>query len=213
MFQIKHLKYKDILDINELELDSARIYCLFGESGSGKSTLLKMFNGMLTPDDGEVLFKKEKITALDPVELRKEVVMLGQDPVVFEGTVRDNFLAGLRFSGKEEAADQELKTLLKELHLNKDLNDDAGNLSGGEQQRLAFGRVLLMNATVYLMDEPTSALDEDTEKAVMDYFTEMIKRKGKTVIMVTHSKEIAERYSDRIIYMDEILSKAGGYHE
>ncbi|SHN08255.1 ABC transporter ATP-binding protein [Gracilibacillus kekensis] len=213
MFEIQNLKYKDILDINILELESGKVFCLFGESGSGKSTLLKIFNGMLTPDEGVVRYKKEKITQLDPVELRKEVVMLGQDPVVFEGTVRDNLLAGLRFSGENEVTDQEMSSLLKELHLEKELDEDATKLSGGEQQRLAFGRVLLMNANVYLMDEPTSALDEGTETVVMDYFTKNIKKQNKTVIMVTHSKEISEKYSDRIIYMDEILTKVGVHHE
>ncbi|GAE92641.1 YbbL ABC transporter ATP-binding protein [Gracilibacillus boraciitolerans JCM 21714] len=213
MFLIRNLKYKDILDIKKLTIESGNIICLFGASGSGKSTLLKMFNVMLTPDEGEINYKDTAITALDPVQLRKEVVMLGQDPIVFEGTVRDNLLIGLRFSGKNEVEDQQLISLMKKLHLNKELEEDASNLSGGEQQRLAFGRVVLMDATVYLMDEPTSALDQDTETAVMDYFTEFIKKNEKTAIMVTHSKEIADRYSDRMIYMDEILTKAGESYE
>ncbi|MGN8645664.1 ABC transporter ATP-binding protein [Gracilibacillus sp. HCP3S3_G5_1] len=209
MFSIHQLVYKDIINVPELVIDSGKIYCLFGESGSGKTTLLKMFNNMLTPDQGEIKYKEDLITKLDPVQLRKEVVMLGQDPVVFDGTVRDNLLAGLRFAGKEEVENQVLTNLLKELHLAKNLDEKVDKLSGGEQQRLALGRVLLMNAEVYLMDEPTSALDHDTETVVMDLFTYRVRETGKTVIMVTHSKEVAEKYSDEMIYMKDILKREG----
>ncbi len=213
MFTINDVKFKNILHINNLSLEAGSIYCLFGKSGSGKSTLLKMFNGMLTPDKGQLRYKEEQITTLDPIQLRREVVMLGQDPVVFEGTVRDNLLMGLRFSDQEEVADSKLFSLLNELQLNKELDEDANNLSGGEKQRIAFGRVILMNAEVYLMDEPTSALDEKTELTVMDYFIQLIRKNKKTAIMVTHSKEIAEKYSNHLIYMDDILTKDGDHHE
>ncbi|WP_018931421.1 ABC transporter ATP-binding protein [Gracilibacillus lacisalsi] len=209
MFSIKQLVFKDILTVNKLEIESGKIYCLFGESGSGKSTLLKMFNSMLTPDQGTITYKDQSIANLDPVQLRREVVMLGQDPVVFDGTVRDNLLIGLQFADEANVEDQVLIDLLKDLHLTKDLDEEADKLSGGEQQRLAFGRVLLMNAEVYLMDEPTSALDEETETAIMDLFTKKIRDEGKTAIMVTHSKEVAEKYSDEIIYMNDIVTKEG----
>ncbi|SFM05789.1 putative ABC transport system ATP-binding protein [Gracilibacillus orientalis] len=209
MFSINQLVFKDIINVRKLEIESGKIYCLFGESGSGKSTLLKMFNSMLTPDQGKITYKDESIADLDPIQLRREVVMLGQDPIVFEGTVRDNLLIGLQFAAKEVVANQVLTELLKELHLAKDLDEEADKLSGGEQQRLAFGRVLLMDAEVYLMDEPTSALDENTETVIMDLFTKKVRNAGKTAIMVTHSKGIAEKYSDEIIYMTDILMKEG----
>ncbi|WP_163582362.1 ABC transporter ATP-binding protein [Gracilibacillus saliphilus] len=209
MFSIKQLVFKDILTVNKLEIESGKIYCLFGESGSGKSTLLKMFNSMLTPDQGTITYKGQSIANLDPVQLRREVVMLGQDPIVFEGTVRDNLLIGRQFADEADVEDQVLIDLLKDLRLTKDLDEEADKLSGGEQQRLAFGRVLLTNAEVYLMDEPTSALDEETETAIMDLFTKKIRDEGKTAIMVTHSKEVAEKYSDEIIYMNDIVTKEG----
>lgn len=155
------------------------IICLFGESGSGKTTLLKMLNGMLTPQSGKILYKDQLITELDPIDLRKEVVMLGQDPIVFEGTVRDNLLIGLEFAEKEPVEDGVLVDLMEQLYLTKKLDEDASELSGGEKQRIAFGRVILMNAEVYLLDEPTSALDEETETAVMEYFTTKVKASKK----------------------------------
>lgn len=209
MFTIKNVSYKDILKIKELQLAKGSIISLFGESGSGKTTLLKMLNGMITPQSGEITYKGQQISELNPIELRKEVVMLGQDPVVFEGTIRENLLIGLEYADKELVEDDILKDLMDQLYLSKSLDEDAAELSGGEKQRLAFGRIMLMDAEVYLLDEPTSALDKETETAVMEFFTNKIKELKKTSVMVTHAKEIAEQYSDEIIYMKDILAKAG----
>lgn len=217
MFLLKDIHYKDILHIPYLEIKSGEITCLFGESGSGKSTLLRMLNNMITPDKGEIRYQNQSISEYIPMELRQEVVMLGQEPIVFDGTVRDNLLKGLEFSGKPEVDDSSLLSLMNELKLHKKLDEDASKLSGGEKQRVAFGRVLLMGAKVYLLDEPTSALDEETENSIMDFVTTEIKKKKKTAIMVTHSKYVAKEYSDTIIYMNEIATtpnnKVGTGHE
>ncbi|GAA0294720.1 putative ABC transport system ATP-binding protein [Gracilibacillus halotolerans] len=217
MFLLKDIHYKDILHIPYLEIKSGEITCLFGESGSGKSTLLRMLNNMITPDKGEIRYQNQSISEYIPMELRQEVVMLGQEPIVFDGTVRDNLLKGLEFSGKPEVDDSSLLALMNELKLHKKLDEDASKLSGGEKQRVAFGRVLLMGAKVYLLDEPTSALDEETENSIMDFVTTEIKKKKKTAIMVTHSKYVAKEYSDTIIYMNEIATtpnnKVGTGHE
>lgn len=95
MFSLKDVQFKNILQIPNLELHEGEIICLFGESGSGKSTILKMLNNMLSPDKGEVLYLNKPVSEYNPMELRQEVVMLGQDPVVFDGTVRENLLIGL----------------------------------------------------------------------------------------------------------------------
>lgn len=208
MFRLKNILYKDILHIPHLEIKSGEISCLFGESGSGKSTLLKMLNRMLTPEEGEIFYDDKPISDYNPIELRQQVVMLGQDPVVFEGTIRDNLLIGLEFSGKPSVDDKTLLNLMKDLKLHKDLEEDASNLSGGEKQRVAFGRVLLMGARVYLLDEPTSALDEETENSIMEFVTTEIKKKNKTAVMVTHSKHVAQAYADQIIYMKDITVSA-----
>ena len=206
MFELNQLKFKHILRMSQLTIKAGKIYCLFGESGSGKSTLLKMFNGMLTPDNGDILYQGKSIQELDPITLRQEVVMLAQDPVVFEGTIRDNLVIGLTFSNQDIPENTILEGLLQDFQLSKDLAADAADLSGGEKQRLAFARVLLMDANVYLLDEPTSALDEATETSVMDLFVQRMKQKNKTAIMVTHSHKVAENYSDQILYMKNILS-------
>lgn len=204
---LNNVVFRDILHIDKLEIPDRKVICLFGESGSGKSTLLKMLNGLLTHDHGEILFQNQSILEYNPIELRRKVVMLGQDPIMFEGTVRDNLLIGLDFSERERVEDAKLLNLLKELELSKSLDDEADKLSGGEKQRVAFARILLMDAVIYLLDEPISALDEGTEHKVMDFMIHRVQQNQLTAIFVTHSKEVAEQYADQIIYMEDINKK------
>src|SRR5690625_5363683 len=86
--------------------------------------------------------------------------MLSQTRLAFEGTIEENLQMGLKFSEKQLATDEEMKTILKDMELNKDLQEPINKLSGGEQQRIALARVALMKPNVYILDEPTSALDD-----------------------------------------------------
>ncbi|MDD4461393.1 MAG: ATP-binding cassette domain-containing protein, partial [Eubacteriales bacterium] len=85
------------------------------------------------------------------------------------------------------------------LSLGKKLDDPVDRLSGGEMQRLAHGRALLLDAPVYLLDEPSSALDESTEDLIFQILSRFAREKQKSLIMVTHSSQVAQTYSDRII--------------
>ncbi|WP_338786456.1 ATP-binding cassette domain-containing protein [Metabacillus sp. FJAT-53654] len=209
MFIIEDLIYKDILFIDRMEIPSNKITCLVGESGAGKSTLLKMLNIMLSPDEGEIYFKDKNLKVVDPILHRRKVVMLAQQPTIFDGTIRDNLNIGLNFSEKKLKEDDELNKALEIVHLNKALNEDANTLSGGEKQRLALARVYLMEPEVYLLDEPTAALDEDTESVVMDSFITQVKLKGQSVIMITHSQKIATKYGEKIITLEKRAGERG----
>lgn len=203
LFSIKDLVYKDILDINRLELPGNKIICIVGESGSGKTTLLKMLNKLISPHKGEILYNNISLKDMDSISLRREVVMLSQIPAIFEGTIKDNLLIGLKFSEKPMVSDKVLEEALSFIKLNKNLLDDSENLSGGEKQRLALARVLIMNPKVFLLDEPSSALDEDTEKFVIEKLVNHTRKNNKTLIMVTHSKNISENYYDYLIEIKE----------
>ncbi len=99
---------------------------------------------------------------------------------------------------------------LNTIQLNKELTADAMQLSGGEKQRIALARILLMRADVYLLDEPTSALDEATGKIVMKHFLEKAKQQDASVIMITHSKEVAHTFGEEIITLNKWTNKNGG---
>ncbi|WP_085520524.1 ABC transporter ATP-binding protein [Tuberibacillus sp. Marseille-P3662] len=205
MFQLTNVKFKDIIAIPSLAINEGQITSIVGESGGGKTTLLKLLNHLITADEGKMTYNGERIDELDPIQLRREVIMLQQMPVMFDGDIKHNLTIGLTFSDAEDhVTEEEMKEMLDMFHLQKNLHDNAADLSGGEQQRVALARVLLMNAEVYLLDEPTSALDDHTEESIMQRFIDFIKKKNKTVIMVTHSKSMAETYSDNVIRIDDI---------
>jgi putative ABC transport system ATP-binding protein len=203
MFILKNVKYKNILDINNLEIKENLTTCIVGESGSGKTTLLRLLNKMISCDSGEIYYNNKPLSEIDSVILRRSVIMLPQSPAIFKGTVRDNMLMGLNFSEKPAVSDEILKAALQTVKLNKDINDNADKLSGGEKQRLALGRILIMNPDVLLLDEPSSALDEDTEKIIIEALVDFSRKNKKTLVMVTHSKSVAERFSDEIITIEK----------
>ncbi len=95
LFSIKNLKYKDILNIEKLNLPEKKIICIVGESGGGKTTLLKMLNKLVSPDSGNIYYKNKDLSEIDAVTLRREVVMLSQSPSIFKGTVKENLLIGI----------------------------------------------------------------------------------------------------------------------
>ncbi len=199
MFLLKNIKYRDILDIKQLHIPSDKITCIVGESGSGKTTLLRLLNKMISCTEGEIYYNHNPISQIDSIDLRRDVVMLPQAPAIFPGTIEDNLLVGLRFSEKPLVNQDKLAEILKMVHLNKSPKENASQLSGGEKQRLALGRVILMAPAVFLLDEPSSALDESTEKIIIEQLVDYVKQNHKTLIMVTHSKKIAQTYADYIV--------------
>ncbi|MGN5653602.1 ABC transporter ATP-binding protein [Bacillus sp. Brlt_9] len=206
MFILKDVTYKDILSIPYLQIQKEKITCIIGESGSGKSTLLRMLNDLQSPTSGTIEYNGKLISDYPPIQLRRDVVMLGQTPPIFDGTIKDNLLMGLRLSEKPFPNDDALRSALTTVSLEKNFEDNADSLSGGEKQRLAFARIVLMDPPVYLLDEPTSALDSDTECRVMKQFTTLAREKNKTVIFITHSQQLPEEIADDIIE----ISKANG---
>lgn len=199
MFEFVGVKFRDILDLPSLHIQTEKITTLVGVSGSGKTTILRLLNKMLSPTEGRILMGESDLAQVDSVAHRRQVTMLGQAPVLFEGTVRDNLNMGLRFQDKKLADDRQLAAMLEQVKLAKSLDSSPHNLSGGEKQRLALARVLLVDSPVILLDEPSSALDEQTGESVIQMVAEHVKQRHKTLVMVTHSPTIAQRYSDCII--------------
>jgi len=210
-FQLEKVKYKNILKIDKLQIPESKITCIIGESGSGQTTLLRLLNNLISPDEGSIFYKGRNIEDIDPIQLRREVVMLPQNPTVFSGSVKDNLLIGLEFAGKDEAGDEVLSEVLSMAQLDKPLSAIASELSGGEKQRLALARIMLLEPEVILLDEPTSALDEGTEERVIESVVEFAKRKAGTLIMVVHSKSIAQRFADVAVTIQggEVVAEEG----
>ena len=210
MFNITDLKYKEILDIPRLAIDRP-VTCIVGASGSGKTTLLRLLNRLSAPDEGKIEYNGEDIAAMDPVKLRRRVVMLGQMPVIYPGDIRDNLQIGLELSQRLPAPEGALRESLRSVGLDKGLDEGCGSLSGGEKQRLCLARVLLMDAETYLLDEPSSALDRETERFLMDHLAEFVRERDRQLIMVTHSEAVAGRYPGSTIRIE--AGRTGGYRD
>lgn len=199
LFRLEAVRYKTILDIPQLQLGMVPVTAVLGPSGSGKTTLLKLLNRLLSPDSGSVTYQEQDLSAYEPVELRRRVVMLGQTAVMFPGTVRDNILAGLRFHGRPAPDDNALKGRLAAMGLGLELDRLPESLSGGELARLALARALLLEPEVLLLDEPTSSLDEATANRVVKHAVEGATQQATKVVMVTHSEVIATEYAQTIV--------------
>lgn len=207
MFHLKNVKFKDILDINNIKLEEHLTTAILGSSGGGKTTFLKLLNNMISADRGKITYKNKNIESYDPVELRREVVMLPQNPEIFKGTIKDNFKITEKIADNGISQNVDYEDLLKKVSLTQNLNDGAENLSGGEKQRLALARVMLLKPEVLLLDEPSSSLDKSTEEQIIKMVVKYADENNRTLIMVTHSPEIAEKFADKIINIEngEIL--------
>ena len=202
MFKLKDIKFKNILDIENLEINENVVTVVKGESGSGKSTMLKLLNNIISPDSGIVMYNGVDVNDINPITLRREVIMQSQFPTIFPGNVRENLNVIFTLRGEEGLADEELLKAMEIVNLKKDLNDDAQNLSGGEKTRLSIARLFLVEPDVFLLDEPGASLDSKTEEILMNNVIAEIKKRNKTLIFISHSAN-PEIISDEIITLKD----------
>ena len=201
MFVIRDLRYKEILDIPSLTLDRD-ITCIIGASGAGKSTLLKMLNRLLEPDSGTIFYNDVALSSIDPVQLRRQVSMLGQTPVLYGGTLMDELQLPARLCGYSPVSETDLKKALETVQLDKPLDAWCDRFSGGEKQRVCQAPRLLTHADTYLLDEPTAALDKETELDILDGLLQAAHKGGKAIVIVTHSPQISDRLSPYIVRIE-----------
>lgn len=202
-FSLHNVRFLDVLDIAALDIATGRVTAIVGKSGSGKSTLLRLLNKLISPTAGTITWHGQDLATIDPIQHRRRVVMLAQQPVIFDGTVRDNLLIGRRFAEMAPVDDDLLRRTLETVQLDQPLDTSTATFSGGEKQRLAFGRVLIMQPDTLLLDEPSSALDEGTEYAVISGTLAWAREHDITCIMVTHASEIAREFADQIIELED----------
>jgi len=192
LFSLHNIHYKNILSIPTLEIREKKLFAIYGKTGLGKTTLLKLLVNLISPDAGTITYNNHDIASIPPQKYREEVMMLPQHAVIFETTIRDDMLIGVRLHKLSRPKDTELKKLLELLHLDKKLDSSTKNLSGGEKQRLALARALLLNPKVLLLDEPTAHIDEATEKHIIKALIEWAQSRGTTLIFATHSERLRE---------------------
>jgi len=193
------------LDGIDLDVAAGEAVAIMGPSGSGKSTLLNLIAGLDTADEGEIVLAGETLTGRSEDWLarmrRHEIGMVFQFFNLLEGmTVLENVaLPAIIGGSRRRAAETHARDLLDLLGLGGKANDVPAVLSGGQRQRLAIARALANEPTLLLADEPTGALDSEGGHEVLELFRRL-HADGQTIMMVTHSDEVAAG-SSRIVRM------------
>ncbi|GAA0762420.1 MULTISPECIES: ABC transporter ATP-binding protein [Clostridium] len=188
---------KAIENLN-FSIEKGEFVSIIGPSGCGKSTLLNIISGLLKPSEGDVLYTDKDIKN----RLDKMGYMFQKDYLFEWLSVRSNVLLGLKIKGLDSKENiDRADRLLENYQLSKFKDHKPTELSGGMRQRVALIRTLALNPDVLLLDEPFSALDYQTRLKVCDDVKSIIKREGKTAIMVTHDLGEAIAISNRIIIL------------
>ncbi len=197
-----------------MQIEDGEFAFLVGTSGSGKSTIIKLITGELKPTSGYVHvngYSLEKIRKREIPYLRRTVGVVFQDFRLIENkTVYDNVAFAMRVIGaREKEIKSRVPYVLNLVGLETKSRRHPGELSGGEQQRLAIARALVNNPSTIIADEPTGNLDPERSLEIMSLLQE-INRLGTTMLVVTHEKDLVERFKNRVIVINDGLIVSDG---
>ena len=193
------------LDNVDLEINEGEFVAIIGKSGSGKSTLLHMIGGLDIPTSGKVYIDNKNIFTLKEEELavfrRRKIGFIFQSYNLIPSlNVWENVVLPIGLDGRE-VDESFIKELLKSLGLENKHDVLPNTLSGGQQQRVAIARALATRPAIILADEPTGNLDETTTEEIIELLKQTAHELGKCVIVVTHSREVAQA-ADHILKLD-----------
>lgn len=192
------------LDIEGLTIVEGRLYTLTGANGAGKSTLLGILAFLAPPTSGEIFYAGKRVV-WDPgsmEEYRRKVTLLHQSPFLFGGTVYDNVAFGLKARGVQgEAQQRRVDKALDDVGLQGFRDRKARELSGGEAQRVAMARALVLEPEVLLLDEPLANIDRETA-GLLETVIASLPARGTTVVLITHDPEQSERLNGESIVLE-----------
>lgn len=198
-----------------LAIKRGKIIALVGPSGAGKTTMFELLQRFYDPQDGEILFKNAPLNQLEPTNLREQMGMVPQHPVLFSSNVWHN----IRY-GRPDATDEEVISAAKRAHAHdfieelpqgydSFLGEQGVRLSGGQKQRVALARAILKDPEVLLLDEATSALDAESEHHVQAALNELMK--DRTTLIIAH-RLATVIHADVIVLMDKGMIVDSGSH-
>lgn len=199
-----------------VSIDAGQTVALVGPSGAGKSTFASLIPRFYDVDKGEVAIDGVNIATLRKNDLRNQIALVSQHPLLFRGTIEDNIRIGDPSATREEIIESAKKAHAHEfiMKLPEQYDTHVGErgegISGGQKQRVAIARAFLKDAPILILDEATSALDTESEAQIQNQLTELAK--GRTTLIIAHRFSTI-KIADRILVFDKGRIVADGPHE
>ena len=184
---------KKVLKGASFQFEKGKIYGLLGRNGAGKSTLLKLICGFYDMPFGNIQINNCNVREMSEEQIFDWVKIQFQEPIILEGSIRENIELGQNFSEEEimEALKiASLDTFVKEMGLDYQISESGKNLSGGQKQRLALARIVLRKPQILILDEATSGLDEENEKTVITNLKKYVEEQGCILIVTSHRESL-----------------------
>jgi len=193
---------RTVLEVEDLAIHPGEILVLVGPSGAGKSTLLRLLNFLDPPTQGKILFHQAEFSAAKalPLELRRKVTTVFQHPLLLNRGVQANVSFGLELRGIRREH-RRVQAALEEVGLGHLTHQKARTLSGGEAQRVALARSIVVQPEVLLLDEPTANLDPYNVGLIEGIISRLNQREKTTLVLVTHNVFQAKRLAHRVVFM------------
>lgn len=208
--------HRDVLQSLSCHLQSGKLTAILGVNGAGKSTLLKIIARLQAPNAGSVMLDGESLSGLSPRTLAQQMGYVSQSYVVPRLTVFEYLLIG-RIPYRRQRYVTEDEAIVTEVLDHMELSDFANRwlteLSGGELQQIVIARALVQQPKVLLLDEPTNNLDLKNQVTVMKTIKERAARDGLTVVFSIHDINLAARFADRFLLLNEGQVLAAGGKE
>ena len=192
----------------DIDVHKGDFVAIMGPSGSGKSTTMNLVGSLDTPTHGNIYLDGENISFFDESDLaqlrgQKIGFIFQQFNLITTLTVKENIMLPMTLQNyPEDEKEERVLSLLQKVELLDRADHYPNQISGGQQQRVAIARALANDPEVILADEPTGNLDTHTGEKVMD-FLKQLNKEGKTIVMVTHSPELAKEYADIIYWLKD----------
>lgn len=188
----------EVLKGLELKLKHSESVAIVGRSGSGKSTLLSLLAGLDRPESGRVVFQEHDFSTMSEEDLtmfrgRHMGIIFQQFHLLPHLNALENVSLALEILGESENVQERAHHALSQVGLSERAKHLPGQLSGGEKQRVAMARAMVINPDLLLADEPSGSLDEDTGEEVMKLVFDLVETQKKALILVTHSLQLAKR--------------------
>jgi len=190
---------KAVLFVDQLSIEQGEVLAVVGPNGAGKSTLLLSLSRLLKPETGEIIFSGRRMKDESDTVYRRRIALVMQEPLLFDTSVFENVAAGLKFrSVAREEIKRKVPLWLERLGVGHLSKRRAGQLSGGEAQRVSLARALTLEPELLLLDEPFSALDPPTRMGILDDLGLLLAETSTTTVFVTHDLQEASHLSGRM---------------